>query len=373
MRRIEVRAVTFVTVAALTVAALATPSQAVPAAVPEGPAGPLAAGVTRVDVTAVPAAIGRNLRAATARYASTVARTPDGRTIATASDAEAIRRYWTPERMRRALPARAPAPSIDTGGVAIDPDATSTRTDSRPPSEQALVEAARAVGAEITPAAAASRTVGKVFFIDPIDGREHFCSGATVNSTKGRLVATAGHCVHNGVWMVGWIFAPLYDNGLHPTYGQWIAGNLAARTDWMYYRRSSADVGVAIMDNNLSGRRIIDVVGGNGLAWNQGLGHRVDILGYPAASPHNGLTQKSCTATTSEGIDVGQIGAAPCNFTAGGSGSPMLLGYGELGTGLGYVNSVVADIYTPRPNEVFGPYFDDVNAGLFYYAEAISP
>lgn len=373
MRRIEVRSVTLVTVAALTVAALATPSQAAPTAVPEGSAGPLAAGVTRVDVAAAPAAIGENLKAATARYASTVARTPDGRALATAADAEAIRRYWTPERMRRALPPRAPARSIDTGGAASAPAATPARAEFRPPSAEALAVAARAVGAEITPAAAASRTVGKVFFIDPIDGREHYCSGATVNSTKGRLVATAGHCVHNGLWMRGWIFAPQYNNGLHPTYGQWIAGNLAARTDWIYYARTNADVGVAIMDNNLSGRRIIDVVGGNGLAWNQGLGHYVDILGYPAEYPHNGLTQQSCAASTYRGLDQGQIGASPCNFNGGGSGSPMLLGYGELGSGLGYVNSVVANIYTPLPNEVFGPYFDDVNAGLFYYAEAISP
>lgn len=370
MRRIEVRTVTLVTVAALTVAAMATPAHSAPAAVPGGSAGPLAAGVTRVDTASTPAAIGAAMRDGAARYASTVARMPDGRTLATAADAEAIRRYWTPERMRRAVPPRAPARPIDTGGAAFDP---STRTESQPPSAEAIAEAARAAGAEITPDAVASRTVGKVFFIDPIGGKERVCSGATVNSTKGRLVATAGHCVHNGLWMRGWIFAPQYNNGLHPVYGQWIAGNLAARTDWIYYARTNADVGVAIMDNNLSGRRIIDVVGGNGLAWNQGLGQRVDILGYPAEYPHDGWIQKSCAGSTYRGLDQGQIGAGPCDFNEGSSGSPILLGYGELGSGLGYVSSVVANTYTPLPNEVFGPYFDDVNAGLFYYAEAISP
>lgn len=320
MRRVDVRTVTLVTVAALAGAVVATPASAAPAAVPRESAGPLSAGVTQVDTTTASAMIGAALRGGAAGYASTVARTPDGRTLGTLADAEAIRRYWTPERMRRAVPPRAPARSADPGGAAIDPDATPMRTEPRLPSAEALAEAARAAGAEITPAAAASRTVGKVFFIDPIDGREHVCSGATVSSTKGRLVATAGHCVHNGVWMLGWIFAPQYNNGLHPVYGQ-----------------------------------------------------RVDTLGYPAAAPYNGLTQQSCSGPTYQGVDLGQIGTGPCSFTAGASGSPMLLAYGGLGAGLGYVNSVDANIYTPRPNEIFGPYFDDVNAGLFYYAEAISP
>ena len=53
--------------------------------------------------------------------------------------------------------------------------------------------------------------------------------------------------------------------------------------------------------------------------------------------------------------------------------SLALIYYGSLGPGAGYVNSVIADYFTPLPDEIFGPYFEDVNAGLFYYAESVSP
>jgi V8-like Glu-specific endopeptidase len=306
-------------------------------------------------------------------YASSVARTPSGAPVDSAAGELDVRRYWTAERMRAATPARPPAYQRGAG-TAGTAGTAAVWSEPRPPSPEAIAAAATAAGVPMSAVdAAVSSTVGKVFFVDPIDGREHQCSGATVNSTKRRLVVTAGHCVHNGLWMLGFIFAPQYNNGLHPVYGQWIAGNLAARTDWIFFAQAGADVGVAIMNNNFLGQRIVDVVGGNGLAWNQPLGQHVDILGYPAEAPFNGLTQQSCSGTTFGGVDVNEIGMGPCNFNAGGSGSPMLLSYGALGAGRGYVSSVFANVYTPRPGEAFGPYFEDVNAGLFYYAESISP
>jgi hypothetical protein len=301
-------------------------------------------------------------------FVSSAATAPDGRAATNAAAAQDIREYWTAERMRAATPPRRPGPERGTGaGTAgagpATPAGKPMRTEPTPPSAAAIAEAARAAGAPISPAAAASATAGKVFFIDPIDGREHFCSGATVSSTKGRLVATAGHCVHNGVWMQGWIFAPGYDNGA--PYGTWIAGNLAARTDWMYYARTAADVGVAIM----SGPPIVSVVGGNGLAWNQPIGPPVTVVAYPGAIN----TQATCAGATFQGIEPGHIGMSPCRFAPGGSGGPMLLNFGALGSGRGYLNSVASHIYTNIPNDLYGPYFDDLNAGLFYYAEAISP
>jgi hypothetical protein len=286
--------------------------------------------------------------------------------------AEEVRRYWTPERMAAATPAQPSARrSAASGGNSVDLGAKPMRTEPSSPSPAVIAEAARAAGmsratdAEIM----ATVTAGHAYFIDPIDGKEHFCSGATVNSVKRRLVVTAGHCVHNGLWMQGFIFAPGYNNGA--PFGTWIALNLAARTDWIFNARPDADVGIAIMDNNFSGQRIVDVVGGNGLAWNQPLGQRVDVFSYPNARP----TQLVCVGPTDEGVDIGTIGMAPCPINGeaarGASGGPMLLEYGLLGRG--YVASVIANTFDPRPNEVFGPFFENINAGLFYYAETISP
>jgi hypothetical protein len=288
--------------------------------------------------------------------------------------AEEVRRYWTPERMAAATPARPPAQASAAGGdSSVGRHAEPMRTEPSAPSPAVVAEAARAAGVSMSTDAEimATVTAGHAYFIDPIDGREHFCSGATVNSVKRRLVVTAGHCVHNGLWMQGFIFAPGYNNGA--PFGTWIALGLAARTDWTYYARADADVGIAIMDNNFSGQRIVDVIGGNGLAWNQPLGQRVDVFSYPNARP----TQLACAGPTGTGVDLGTIGMGPCPISGeaarGASGGPMLLNYGLLGPGRGYVASVIANVWSPRPNEAFGPYFENVNAGLFYYAESISP
>jgi hypothetical protein len=275
-----------------------------------------------------------------------------------------LRRFWTADRMRAATPARVSArKSTASAGTLAKPTGAPKTTEPRLPSPKAIAAAARAAGADLSAQAVLNLTVGKAFFIDPIDGHEHVCSGATVNSGKRRLVITAGHCVHNGLWMQGWIFAPGYDNGA--PVGTWIAGNLAARTDWIFSALPAADVGVAIMDSP-----IVDVVGGNGLSWNQGYGLFADVFGYPTG----GNTQGSCSGNILPGIEVSQVAMSPCNgWNKGSSGSPMLQSYGLIGPGLGYVNSVVANIYTPITTEVFGPYFDDINAGLLYYAETISP
>lgn len=272
------------------------------------------------------------------------------------SNAE-VMAYWTPERLAAATPARAPiTKGVTSKPAPVDTDATPMRTEPRAPSPEALAKA--------TGRAAGSITAGRVYFIDPIDGKEHYCSGATVNSVKGKLVMTAGHCVHNGLWMQGFIFAPGYDNGA--PYGFWPAWNLAARTDWIYYARADADLGIAIMSS-----RIVDVVGGNGLAWNWPQVSRVDVFSYPNAQS----TQLVCTGPSVTGIDAGTIGMSPCPGARvkGASGGSMVIGLGELGPGVGYMYSVVANYYDIVPNEIYGPYFENINAGLFYYAESISP
>jgi len=125
------------------------------------------------------------------------------------------------------------------------------------------------------------------------------------------------------------------------------------------------------MAANTSGQLIVDVVGGNGLAWNWPAMSRVDVFSYPNAQQ----TQLACAGPNISGVNPGTIGMTPCpNARAkGASGGPMVIYYGSLGPGAGYVNSVIADYFTPLPDEIFGPYFEDVNAGLFYYAESVSP
>jgi V8-like Glu-specific endopeptidase len=315
-----------------------------------------AAGLAATPSHAAPIAGGD---VATSAYVSAPAAAPAG--------VKDLRRFWTADRMRAATPVRAPAgESAPATKSLAKPTGPPKTTEPRLPSPKAIAAAARAVGADVSAQSVLNITVGKAFFYDPIDGQEHKCSGATVNSAKRRLVITAGHCVSSGfgLWMQGFVFAPAYDNGA--PFGYWVAGNLAARTDWVFGGLPAGDVGVAIMD----GTPIVDVVGGNGLSWNQQYGAFTDVFGYPTG----GETQGTCAGNILPGLEANQVGMFPCDhWSNGSSGSPMLQSYGLIGPGLGYVNSVVSTVYTPITDHVYGPYFDDINAGLLYYAETISP
>ncbi|WP_157529581.1 serine protease [Nocardia sp. NRRL S-836] len=290
---------------------------------------------------------------------ASIARTTSGDVQSAAAAAD----YWTPERMKAAIPAQAPAtvqvskPRQQGKAGSIDGVAPSVKSD---------VGQAQGIGIQLNEA----QTVGKVFFTDPASGLNYVCSGAVVNSGKKKLVSTAGHCVHGGAggqWMQNWAFVPRYRDGARP-YGTWAAYQLAARTAWTSSSSGDEDMGMVIMQT-LGGNSIANVVGGNGLRWNWGYSVAVTILGYPAGPPFTGELQYFCQGTTWNGH--AQQVRANCNMTGGSSGGPWLQEYNDQ-TGLGYVNSVVSHRHTD-PNTMDGPYFDNDIKSLYDFAESLSP
>jgi len=307
--------------------------------------------------------------------ASTVARTLDGRPVTDATTAAEVAAFWTPARM---------AAAIDmTLGVNTPEPANPTRTKAAPTGPPGSVAPAaptvRTSGA-LTPDVAGttdvstlqvteSATVGKVYFVVP-DGRLGSCSAAAVNSPKGRLVMTAGHCVVDpalGGWYSNWQFVPRYRNGSRP-FGTWTARLLTSRTAWINNRDVNQDMGIAIMNNNASNQTIVSVVGGNGLRWNWGYEVNVTILGYPAEPPYTGELQYYCQGTTWHGHE--QQVRAWCSMTGGSSGGPWLQDY-DNSTGLGYINSVVSHRHGD-PDQMDGPYFADNIKSLYDYAEDLT-
>jgi V8-like Glu-specific endopeptidase len=301
---------------------------------------------------------------------STVARTADGKAVDSPAAVAAIASYWTPERMRAAIPAdvhhsenapvRDSKPNGPVGSIdAVGPSAPAVAADR---------QAAGGPGVQVTE----SRAVGKVYYHDPAAGVDRVCSAATVASGKARLVTTAGHCVHGGPgqqWMTNWAFVPQYRWGAQP-YGMWFAINLTSRTAWINNGNRDEDMGIAIIGDR-NGQRIVHVVGGNGLRWNWGYSVYVTILGYPAAPPFPGELQYYCQGTTWSAHWFSQQVRANCNMTGGSSGGPWLMEYNDA-SGLGYTNSVVSHRHDD-PNTMDGPYFDDDIKSLYDYAESLSP
>ncbi|MFG1710649.1 hypothetical protein ACFLIM_46535 [Nonomuraea sp. M3C6] len=99
--------------------------------------------------------------------------------------------------------------------------------------------------------------------------------------------------------------------------------------------------------------RLGDVVGGQGVAWNQPLGQTVTAFGYPA-DPHpdgdkafTGVTPKWCAGKTGTKtyqvntfrVDTHQV--LKCSMTGGADGGPWLMKYNN-GKRTGYVNGVTS-------------------------------
>lgn len=234
--------------------------------------------------------------------------------------------YWTPERMRAAVPA----------DVLVD-GTSATAAESR-------AGIARAAEPENP-----RPELGKVFFT--IGGVDYVCSGTATSSSNGDVVTTAGHCLHEGGgggFASRFTFVPAYNDGAAP-HGQWTASDLFTSTGWANSGDFAVDAGFAVMNENGAGQSLTDVVGSYPIAFDQGRGLSYTSYGYPAASPFNGQRLFSCSGTARTDPGGSTTQGIPCDMTGGSSGGGWITG--------GRLNSVNSYKYTNDPNTMYGPYF----------------
>ena len=217
-----------------------------------------------------------------------------------------VRAYWTPQRMRAAVPAD---PGAGAGVVG------------RP--------TAGAVGS--TPVAA-PKSVGRLFF--SAGAADMSCSAAAVNTPERNVIITAGHCVYDESplctllcsrrYFTNFLFVPAYDHERAP-YGSWVGTRALAQPGWVDSGDDTVHDQALITLAPLNGRNLVDVVGGNGLAWNYpGREDGVRVIGWPAEPPYDGASAHQCggSTTPSPGSSDAQIS---CPMNGGASGGPWLL------------------------------------------------
>ena len=290
----------------------------------------------------------------------------------TGGDAHIVE-YWTPQRMANAIPLDSPSVSS-----ALDAKAVATALQAVPEvAEKTVAEAATAESvAGIAPLASAvnktSRKNGKVFFRNARNGKDYVCSGAAINSSSKRLVATAGHCVHGGkggTWHRNWVFVPSYKNGSQP-YGYFTAKSFRTYSDWVTYGATSArglnsDVAFVTTYMSKKGKRVVKAVGGHGLSYGGSRVFNANIFGYPM-NLSRGETQKACAGKTSSRSVGGYSfpSVSGCNFGGGSSGGPWLSSYNST-TGVGKLRSVTSFGPVNSNSYIAGPYFDKRIATLY--------
>ncbi|MGH3716512.1 MAG: trypsin-like serine peptidase [Micromonosporaceae bacterium] len=281
----------------------------------------------------------------------------------TGAEQDRVADYWTADRMRGAVPMkRLLRNSYQSKGTVAAGRATSiapTVTGPVTPMSFPNDGEAWSGGGLIV------KTEGRVFFT--YQGRNASCSGTAVTSGNKSTVITAGHCVKlDGAWHTNWAFVPAYANGNRP-YGTWTARKTYATPQWVASEDINYDVGAAAV-NQLNGQSLTDVVGGQGVAFNQPRGQAMYAFGYPAGSPYDGSKLIYCSGNTFDAFLSDGIGMT-CDMTGGSSGGGWFLRFSES-TGAGTVNSVNSYKINFLSFWMFGPYFGTDAQNVYNAAQA---
>lgn len=269
--------------------------------------------------------------------------------------------YWTTDRMKNATSGDILADKALERGQKLH---ITSPVEQGPAStiegKQSVVDLTSAKDSTVSFKANKSETpvkhIGKVFFT--LGGANYVCSGNSITAANKSTVSTAGHCVNEGpgAFATNFVFVPAYLNGAAP-YGKWTAKALYAPIQWASEGNMQYDTGFAVM-NTLNGQTLSDVVGASGIQFNAARGLSYKSFGYPAASPFNGESLKSCSGTATNDPYNPQFNSQgiPCNMTGGSSGGPWFIGTSSSG----YQNSVNSYGYGSRSTTMYGPYWGTV-------------
>ncbi|WP_259670550.1 serine protease [Streptomyces sp. ID38640] len=275
--------------------------------------------------------------------------------------------FWTADRMRAAAPLDLATPTKrSAAAVPRSAPLKVAPTLPRLPKAGALLPGSLPqAGGPWTGGGTVVKTTGRVFFT--YQGRNASCSGDAVTSGNKSTVITAGHCVKlQGAWHTNWVFVPGYQDGQAP-YGKWPASKTLATPQWTASEDINFDVGAAVVAP-LDGKKLTDVVGGQGLSFNSGYNKAMYAFGFPAAAPYDGSKLIYCSGNTIKDPLFSNDHGLSCNMTGGSSGGPWFTSFDEK-TGTGLQTSVNSFGYQFLPNTMFGPYFGDDAKNLYNKAQ----
>ena len=357
--------ITFAALASAAVLLLSTATSASAAPVPENPDEDSASSSTAV---VAPTTFGRSATTIHPDSASS-----ETTTELTAQDSEVLA-YWTPERLASAVPYESPTVDAAISHSTEEPAvaAPTGPEGSTPPASplEELSSATRSEGtvlaedhaAEIGPLAMPvtnfPNTNGKLFF-NGYGTNNAYCSASALNTDTKRVIITAGHCVYDsGAWKQNVVFVPNYDirNADPDPVGIWTVHTLRTFNSWINNGDLTHDVGMATLNNGGdNNQRIVDAVGGHGMAWNGSYAFDVSIFGYPSnkTNPSGRYTMWACWGTTFQSGKRDSIKG--CAFGPGASGGPWLYDF-DNASGLGYVKSVTST-WNRLTGQNWAPYF----------------
>lgn len=247
--------------------------------------------------------------------------------------------YWTEERMQNAEPAE-----IANEDEQIKRDKSKSENNKKPGNKSSAKPEKSAqekvVNNEfLSDAPEVPSSVGRMFFT--VNGKNKYCSAATVNNDYKNVVMTAAHCVfHKDIddWVSNVTFVPAYYDGKAP-YGKWEGKNKRVMKGWSKNGyKTDYDVGLfSVYKNN--NQNIVNAVGGNGYSWNYDPAQKdIWVHGYPS-KPNNGKIPHYVNGDTTERSNGDAVLSYSGDLNPSGmSGAPYYRDYSK--------NDDTAHIYT---------------------------
>lgn len=296
---------------------------------------------------------------------------------------DALRQYWTPERLRDATPV--PLPRKET--VTSDDGKRSSKTSSRLftikptyPDADKPVEGYTSTTVSLNTQGLrwngektlAARINGKLWFSDK-DGNRYVCSASTVASAGKSLIATASHCVRNKKgYFTNFLFIPAFSqkNGTAAPYGEWTANEIFSANNEGH--SSGNDVSFISLKSDKNGMKIEDLTGASGLFFNisPNLAEKLSFrFGYPGN--HDG--GQELTYCYTKGKYEKDFLRHYCNMTGGSSGGPVVTDFPQNGYSYGHTFGVTSVSYGGTPALTGLALFGDVEQRTYQRAGRLSP
>jgi hypothetical protein len=263
---------------------------------------------------------------------------------------EAVREYWTAERMRNAIP--------------VHHDRAAKENRAKPGSG---TSSWTSFEADLTGGQYTDRRHGKVFFSD--GGSNYVCSGTALANGTRSVVWTAGHCTVEGGGLAdgpydNWTFAPAYRDGVRPL-GTFSADQFFFDSSWdrhLNYGRDFAAVRVHGDVEKVTGPGFALATGDASTTETSTATTTLGVMkshGYPAEGKFNGQRQNVCRSNVIR-RDQGEppTMGINCDSNGGSSGGGWVDSTGRIAS----VNSYG---YGSLRNVMFGPAHDSVAAGLY--------
>jgi V8-like Glu-specific endopeptidase len=268
------------------------------------------------------------------------------------TEAERVARYWTPARMRSAVPLDMELRGGRLRRIETDPAKPLASASFKPVT---------------TPTAPPYSVNGRIFVRQ--GNLEGYCSGTAINSPTRQLVLTAAHCVNSGprpggrpaVFSQYLEFVPAYTGGATP-FGTFIARRSYVRTPqpWIKGGNPDFDLGAFRVFPNEEGVNVADAVGGGAtIVIDQDRQQKFQTFGYPGESTR----MQSCQSPyVGDDLPTNRFAGPPtmgirCHWAPGASGGGWLIGEGAE------INGVNTYLHTDDTSKTYGPYFNFETVG----------